>query len=381
MTFFLTGIETNNKGAELMLYSILQEIEQHYPNSIIYIEKHRIRQGVQYLRTNLKIILVENPLTDFLDKVHVNGLLKRLGLPEYRGISKVPYFDYLIDGSGLAFSDQMVDEYTYNYWKKILSVSKQYNAKIIFLPQGFGPIKKDSTKKVISLINEFANLICARDTISLNYLKGYLGSCFSAEKIKKFTDFTSLVKGYVPSEFTFLKNWVCIIPNSQMINKGIVQEEDYLNYLYMIVEVIRNNGNNVFFLNHQGEDDLLLLKKIYTKLGNRVYIVTDQNALITKGLISNSYMVITSRFHGLASSLNSGVPCLATTWSHKYKCLINEYNLDNCVLSIIEQDKDISLIKKLLDKKYNNEMRNKLKQEVSCIDLETLAMWKAVWNA
>ena len=37
MRIVLSGIETNNKGAELMLYAILQEIERKYPNAEVFV--------------------------------------------------------------------------------------------------------------------------------------------------------------------------------------------------------------------------------------------------------------------------------------------------------------------------------------------------------
>ena len=43
----LSGIGFVNKGAELMLYAILQEIENKFPNSVVYLSE-AIPQGYDF---------------------------------------------------------------------------------------------------------------------------------------------------------------------------------------------------------------------------------------------------------------------------------------------------------------------------------------------
>lgn len=42
MRIVLSGVETHNKGAELMLYAILQEIERRFPDAEVFINKSAI---------------------------------------------------------------------------------------------------------------------------------------------------------------------------------------------------------------------------------------------------------------------------------------------------------------------------------------------------
>ena len=378
MKIFLTGVETNNKGAELMLYAILQEIERKFPGSTIFIEKERIPQGISYLETAIEIVLVENKVKSFFNKYHINGILRRLGMKEYLRLPNIPRFDYLIDGSGLAFTDSMVDEYTDIYWTQIIDLANKYNAKKIFLPQGFGPFNKQRTKRIVSNIINNANLIFARDVVSLGYLKEFINS--GINNIKLSPDFTSLVKGHLPTEYEHLKGCVCIIPNSQMVNKGEVSENEYLTFISSVVAELEKYGKKLVILNHQGKDDLILIDKIKEELSTPAEIITGQNALITKGIISSSYLVVTSRFHGLASSLNSGVPCLSTSWNHKYKCLLDDYNIENSLLSVKDLKHDIQLIKKYMEVDFNKNVRNLLDKGIQKANEQTKAMWKLVWN-
>ena len=55
MKIILNGVETDNKGAELMFYAILQEIERKHPEAEVYIPVQNIRQGIGYVQTSLKM--------------------------------------------------------------------------------------------------------------------------------------------------------------------------------------------------------------------------------------------------------------------------------------------------------------------------------------
>ena len=113
---------------------------------------------------------------------------------------------------------------------------------------------------------------------------------------------------------------------------------------------------------------------------NSIESISGLNALETKGLISTAYLVITSRFHGVASALNSCVPCLATSWSHKYKCLFENYNLHDCVLSIKDKGDDFAKIQKYLKPDINENIRKHLVLQIPHIKAETRKMWVDVWN-
>ena len=106
MKIVLSGIETNNKGAELMLYAILQEIERKFPHAIVYIPKARVMQGLKYISTKLDLRYI--PFENFEIKYHLNSIFSTLHIP----FSVMPHMismgkvDYYIDGSGFRFSDQ-----------------------------------------------------------------------------------------------------------------------------------------------------------------------------------------------------------------------------------------------------------------------------------
>ena len=378
MNFLLTGVETNNKGAELMLYAILQEIERKFPNSNIYIDKKNIRQGTEYINTRLHLETLDSMKRRVYEALRINSILRRLKLPILDTTPDIPKVDYLIDGSGLLFTDTMSDIETEHSWENVLKPIKNNNSKIIFLPQGFGPMNENHTKRAVAMLFKYADLVCPREWVSYDYLKN--SGVADMKKVKTYTDFTSLVEGIFPKQYEHLKGAVCVIPNMQMVRKGIATMEEYITYLYQVITEVEKQGKIVYLLNHEGKGDEELLTICKKEFHNSIESISGLNALETKGLISTAYLVITSRFHGVASALNSCVPCLATSWSHKYKCLFENYNLHDCVLSIKDKGDDFAKIQKYLKPDINENIRKHLVLQIPHIKAETRKMWVDVWN-
>lgn len=379
MRYFLTGVETNNKGAELMLYAILQEIERHDSDGIVYIEKRNILQGVNYVKTKVKLIVIERTSEKIVNFLRINGILRRLHLPQIEfDYEDIPPIDYVIDGSGLHFTDQMTRAELLPYWKHVFSAAKKYQAKIVFLPQGFGPIEKKTTKEAVKLLFENADIVYAREHVSYDMLN----TCGTADvkKVKVSTDFTALVDGVMPERFARLKGGICIVPNMQMVNKGVLTKDSYISYIRSIVDIAKKSGRNVYLLNHEGKADEAFLCECSTKLSSSITIVTGLNALETKGLISSAYIVITSRFHGLASALNSSVPALSTSWSHKYSCLYEDYNIKSGVLTLNNMEEDRRMIEYVLDENNNKIIRERLNASLPNIRIQIKEMWATIWS-
>ncbi len=379
MKVLLSGVETKNKGAELMLYAILQEIERQYPDAIVYIPRERLFHGIDYISTKV----------DFRS-LPCNKLERCLRLSRVYNLLHIPYrylphnvligkIDFFIDGSGFKFSDQMnLSLISISVLGAQLSVYYKDKAKIVFLPQAFGPFKKENSLKAVSILNKYSSLIFPREKVSYGYLANT--GLMDMNKVKIFSDFTSLVDGQFPIRYEYLRNGICIIPNMRMIDMGVTTKSYYIDFLKAIIEEGKKSSRPVYLLNHEGEKDEMLCFQCQENIGNGIEVVTGLNALETKGLISSAYLVITSRYHGLASALNSCVPCLATSWSHKYQELYNDYDLENYVLPIDNIDSAINIVTSLLEERENQRLRDHLKTQVPKIKAQTKAMWGEIWN-
>lgn len=384
MRIRIDGTNTVNKGAELMLYAILDKIIQYDSKAIVeynmsfndnYIDSSNIITDLDFriLNKNKKI----------LNKFRVPGILRRLKLPydfllPYHIKNNHPKIDILLDASGFKFSDQWdmnklsYDEH-YKYYEKL----KRSGTFIAFLPQAFGPFETSIGKDSAIMLNKFADIIFARDIQSYNY---FVETGITTNKILIYPDFTAVVNGTYSSKYQNLKDGVGIIPNKRMIDRGGLEEEQYLLFLSSVIKKIMDLGYKPYLLNHESKGDSLLCKKINSLFNNILPIVDNANSLEVKGVISNSYMIISSRFHGVASALNSGVPCLATSWSHKYIELFKDFKQYNCLLNINNIEESLTKIETFLDSENNRAINKILISSHEIIKSKNEEMWELIWK-
>ena len=372
----LSGIGTINKGAELMLYAILQEIEHKFPDAYVFLPD-TVPQGYEYIETNL-VLKPRFPI--WLNKCHIQGVMERLHLPLYNHFVNnniIKGADYFIDASGFFFSDQFnLGIEDFDFWSTQLKEYKQQGTKIVFLPQAFGPIENDFTKKIVKVINEYSDLIFVREQVSYNYLKSL---DIDLNKMKIYPDFTSLVYGIFPTKYEYIKDRICIIPNENMVEQGIISFEKYVKMLSEIIKICLKFNHKAYLLNHGGIGDEKIMIACKSHIGEDIELVTGLNALEVKGLIGSAYLCISSRFHGVASSLNSGVPCLATSWSHKYKLLFDDFKQQNCILDMNQQENYLNKIIFMLNGENNFSTRELLLKEKQYIVEKTKEMWTNIW--
>ena len=382
MKIVLSGVETNNKGAELMLYAILQEIERKYPEATVYVELGSISQGLEYIDTPLK--LRQKPIAyarKWCARLHMFGIARRLHVNPivFEDIYAVPRTDFFLNDSGFYYSDQWnLSDAMIEKRRRLLRGHHRQGTKIVLLPQAFGPIHLPNTMRGIKDLNQYAHVVMARERTSYNYLINT--GLIDEAKIQLYPDFTSLVHGVMPKSYDHLRNGVCIIPNCRMLDKGNLTYHAYQSFIDAIIKECTKNGFTPYLLNHEGKDDGVLARRMAADASQRREVVDGLNALQVKGIISSSYLVITSRFHGVASALNSSVPCLATSWSHKYQELFTDYQQPECVLDVMDISHRLDVVGEYLDKERNRKTRAQLNEIVPTMQEKSREMWQFIWN-
>ena len=374
MRIQIDGTNTQNKGAELMLYTIIEEIEKVQPDSTIILNLRG--KDFNYGPSKLKI---KQPYRLKFEK-YPRAILSRLNIPYtiFTNLNPIKNINLLLDASGFKFGDQWnySNKYLINlesYYKKL----KDSGTKIILLPQAFGPFNSKSSQKSIEIINKYADIIFARELLSKEYL---ILAGINSNKIYEYPDFTITAKGVIPQNYNHLKDHVCLIPNNKMLTHSDTNFELYFQLFKHLVKAGENIGKKSFLLNHEGKNDFELCKKINEKLDKKIPIVNNLNALEVKGLISNSHMVVSSRFHGISSALNEGIPCLATSWSHKYEYLFREFGLENNIINLSKSFTNDERIPYLLDQKSNAKTRKQLNYKRTELSLRVQEMWNIIWN-
>jgi colanic acid/amylovoran biosynthesis protein len=331
MNFSISGVDFNNKGGELMLYAVKQQLD-HWDKSntlsgylTLGTYEQREQAGIYHLaytRSN-KI-----PLAGQI--ISLSAHLIPQSLRQNYNLILESEVEAVLDASGFAFSDQWGSEYT-EKMAKLCHRWKKQGKKIIILPQAFGPFTSDKIKEAFVKIVDNVDLIFARESISYDYITK-LG--VSMSKVKIAPDFTNLVKGIEPEYIENLAGKPCIIPNCRMIDKTPPEVSNkYLSFLASVIEYLFDKKFEPFILVHESKD-VQLCAQLQAQSRRTVPVIQENNPLNLKGIIGKCDLVVGSRFHGLVSALSQGVPCLGAGWSHKYKMLFETYNCSNFLANI-----------------------------------------------
>lgn len=366
-----------NKGAELMLHAVLQQLARQFPDARKVMEPGRDNSPYPY----------ENRAAL---RLYQKAWLWRLGIPfgdlagllparlrEMYGVVLDKELDVVLDAAGFAYSDQ---------WGAGLSQElarstrrwKNNGTKVILLPQAFGPFRDRKSQDAVKTFVDNADLIFARDPVSYQYLTDIVGK---REHIKLYPDFTNLVEGVLPDYFDPHEQRVCLVPNYRMVDKtrGSVAQ-GYLPFLQRAAKMLLERDAKPFLLIHEGEDDLRLAEQVSRAVGG-LPILRETDPLAIKGILGACRGTLGSRFHGLVSALSQGVPSLATGWSHKYQMLFADYGFEQGVLDINLADAELAkALDYLTDASRMSALSATLRTRSAALKAQSRTMWDEVFG-
>lgn len=307
----LLGVGLPNRGAELMARTVIEQFRCRFDKCIFCLDQeiaydHMDPLGmIRTYKNNARIS--EN----FQFKMAHRG----------RKLARHRKVDAIVDVSGFAYGDfwgvkKTIKRLTQNipYWQK-------HKKPLFILPQAFGPFSDDGFKNSLLPALEYASMVCVRDAQSMDHIKnlGY-------KSAKQYPDITfSLADIAQPVAHIGSKKFSLIIPNSKIVQSGVLTLEQYLRMIKNVATNMSREGSGAFTLNHEGTADRDICHKIKEELGLECFEPT--NALEAKTIISRADMVFTSRFHGMISSLVVGVPPIVFGWTHKYNEVMKEFGL------------------------------------------------------
>lgn len=327
----VTGIGYPNKGAELMLCAVAEHVLQNWGSDVIVATRPSLGRDAGYRALsqcgchqmaflNWKGVDLGTPLGNLAPK----KLLRTYGMVAEKET------EIVLDASGLRYTDK---------WglNSIKSAIKEYRrvkargGRVILLPQAFGPFERSEIREAMRDLLDTVDLAFARDPQSLEYL---LGVAQKSGKIRESPDFTCEVNGTVPYDADRFRGKIAIIPNSRMLDKTSSEvAKNYFDNLCAFVSFCFDSEIGVFVLNHEGAQDDALCKRLLGAFPEGCIPYSGcRSAKEVKGLISLASGVMTSRFHGLVSSLTQGVPALCSSWNHKYEQLMKAFDVPDGVL-------------------------------------------------
>ncbi|MDA0129862.1 polysaccharide pyruvyl transferase family protein [Vibrio sp. MarTm2] len=373
----IKGVQFVNKGAELMLCAILQQLKARNDTIKIALAPHvnspylsRISVGAYQKLSLRKGVFDLNRLAFTLPKSVRKWFKNNWGIVTEADI------DVVLDASGFAYGDQWKNMNVDHLYGELIR-AKRYNSKYIFMPQAMGPFTVESDRKKLKASLPFASLVFAREKTTHDYIRSL---AYGDENLFIAPDFTNLVIGEVPSYFTDGSEKVVIIPNSNMIgdnNPNKMWKDTYLTVLCDAVRVIKSMQLKPVLLNHEGKGDGRLCAQINEQFNNQLEYIEESDPLKVKGIIGNSKAVVCSRFHGCVSALSQSVPCVGTSWSHKYEQLFSEYTADKQLLNAGASYDDI---KNALLFSIDNVTSTQYSTQVELYKSQTRDMWSKLNN-
>ena len=326
MIIEIKGVQFVNKGAELMLCAIVQKIQAYWPDAEIVLApnanstfQNRVRYHAWQKLSLRKYPFDFNALAKSIPTKARNWLKKW-------GVVTEADIDVVLDASGFAYGDQwnsVLLEHALSEAKRMHDAGKKY----IFLPQAFGPFNKEKNKQLISGKMSYASLVCAREQQSFEHLTQLM---VRHENVTTFPDFTNALVGALPDYYNTNDFQVCLIPNHNMLNEKNPNKSWLTSYIALFTLAARycqEKGLNAYILNHEGVEDGAICKQINAELKQPLPVITELDPIKVKGLIGGAKMIVCSRFHGCVSALSQNIPCIGTSWSHKYEQLFSEYGV------------------------------------------------------
>jgi colanic acid/amylovoran biosynthesis protein len=365
-----------NKGAMMMLLAAIQKIRARYPNAKIVIEPTPAGGTQPYLEIARIGCYLKGGFTKF---GFYFGFLFELIPAKVRsafGIILEREIDVVLDAAGFAYTDQ----WGLSMNRDLARASnrwKRRNTKFILLPQAFGPFNNKRAKGYAAQWLNNADLVCARDPVSMDLISSIEGINSNQ---KYFRDFTNLLKPTFEENYSHLRGDVAIVPNMRMVDMNSeVSREGYFDFLCTSIDRIKHGGKHIFLLAHEG-DDLCILRDLQSKYTD-LMIVEEDDPLVVKGILANCSFVLASRFHAIVSCLSQNVPCIGTGWSHKYERLYADYNNSEYLIRDINDiDTLFDRIDGLSDDDTRASVCAELKNHSQTLKEESELMWEQVFS-
>ncbi|UPR47536.1 polysaccharide pyruvyl transferase family protein [Vibrio cyclitrophicus] len=324
----MKGVQFENKGAELMLQTLVHEFSSEKVKIVLapglnssYSDRAKVGA---YQLFNISKGKYDFNRVSYLIPKKLRGWLNN-----WFGIVFESDLTCVLDASGFAYGDQWPELNSERVAKQV-SRLKRAGKKYIFLPQAFGPFSREfdfeNMQKAISL----AELTFARDIVSFNHVKKMNDTVYQSPDFTCLTSFESVKSP---------KQSFCIIPNSNMVadradNRGFSLEK-YCNVIVELSRLLTEKGYKINLFNHEGASDSHICQTISSLLSEKMIAheyFSGYDALATKKFIATQSLVFSSRFHGCVSALSQSVPCIGTTWSHKYEELFSYYGMNEFLI-------------------------------------------------
>lgn len=326
---------TTNKGDELMLRAISNHfcsphtllVDEAVDDRLINdLDLHQQLDRPATLVTQVKRLLryPGNTLKRAANRILVEPVRFE------KGYALLSDADMLLDASGYAYGDPW-GVGNLNRMAHVAAGFRKRQKPVVMLPQTLGPFTRPSMQREFRRLAECVDLIYARDETSYQNVVEIVGP---SARIRVAPDYTNSVEGIPPKHPVSSSPYACIIPNHRMVDATDAQVSNrYIDFLALCVRELSTQGIPSVILLHDVVHDREVARQLYEALPGETKIIREEDARVVRGIIEASFLVISSRLHGVLNALWQRVPCLTTAWSYKFDTLMQTYGCGDFILS------------------------------------------------
>lgn len=401
MNVLITGAQFANRGAQSMLFTVVNEVRSRYKDAEFYYLpldyfKEDCFAHCEDYRFNFvydDLALYDYPIQygvvgkikRRMDSRRISGRIERYNVLHLSNIWEK--IDVLIDVSGYSLTSKFGIS-SINRMLRHIRKAKSLNVPVIVMPQSYGPLnfskKTESVCKEIGEVFSKVDLLFAREQEGKETLENKCGitSAVLSPDIVLQTREIALENVFAEKPEINVRKFetegnVGIVPNGETVKDG--NKEFVLDCYLKLIERLRSKGREIYIFRHS--DDLSLCRDIYALVESdeHCHLIEDEMDCLAYGEFVKQFdFVIASRFHSVVHAYREGIPALVLGWAIKYQELTKLLGQEKYAFDITKvNEEDVAAMLEKLDCLTENHaaeaaMINEklaLIREKSCFDL------------
>ncbi|WP_214468398.1 polysaccharide pyruvyl transferase family protein [Microbacterium flavescens] len=338
---------SGNKGASAMLEAAIQTLGERLDDpKFTLLSMYPEEDAAQNVYSNLEIV----PAAPRQLGVTINALalayrllpfLRRTLRANSRAVRALAESDVLLDQGGITFTDGREKFLLYN----VASILPALNTRtpVFKCAQAVGPFQNPVNRWASKTFLPKVRTIVTRGRITHEFAEGLgltnvvAGADYAFSLELDGTEHDAVAEQVDMSFFDGDVVGVC--PSVVLQKKVDARGGDYIGQLVRFIESLRAQGKRVLLVPHSvrtgtgktHNNDLPLCREIHSRLrlgDDLLFIDRELSSQQLRYVIGRCSLFVASRFHAMVSSLAMAVPTLVIGWSHKYREVLEMFELE-----------------------------------------------------
>lgn len=342
---------TGNRGAAAMLVATVERLREKLPGDTLFhvLSVYREKPGTAEARgveivhlPALKLLTVIPLLCVFYRLFRWFAPVRNL-LLRSSALESIAGADAYLDLSGISFVDGRGITLLYNAC--CLLPALLLGVPVFKMSQAMGPFSRRLNRWAAGLLLPRVRMIFSRGSRTTEHLRE-LGLCNLGEA----ADLAFLLKsGTEPGAAGNEALVVGVAPSQVLLDHCEKEGVDYIGALTRALEPLASYGKTrlvVIAHSNLGEgvrsrnNDFHVCSDLFNRIRfpDKQLVINDLTPEELREVIGRCDVFVASRFHSMISALCEGVPVLVTSWSHKYREVMDRFECGAWVVGSSELD-------------------------------------------